>query len=132
MLANIKAAIDQTWGQYDVIGLRLQSGAETQRTKVGDILRRSSVWVDGTKTRRKLAGTAAFVVRGMLSADADSLARVHAVMARNGYMPSVQGDRLVVVGSNRTDADGEQMPEAYSAVLIDAKLLAVIEVAHAA
>jgi hypothetical protein len=126
-IEKIKAAIDSVWGDYDVIGLRLQSGAESKRTRVGDTLRPSNHWIDCIKTRRKMTGTAAFVVPGWFAVDVARLARVLDSMARNGYQVNSVYDRLVIVGSNHTGMDGEQMPEAYSNVLVDAKLLAVIE-----
>lgn len=113
--------------KYEYIGLRLQRDAET-RTKVGSTLRPSSHWIDGRKTRRKLAGTAAFILRNKLVAnmtEAD-IAPVVGFMNCRGYVPLIPGDRIVLVGSECLDTEpGSEMPEDYAASFKDAKLLSV-------
>lgn len=121
LLAKVTSAVDAVWTDYDCIGLRLQSGAE-MRTKIGQVLRPSNHWVDGVKTRRKMRGTACFYIHRI-----GDVARVLDALCHHGYSPRNDSGRLVVIGSNRgTDADSEQMPEAYSVALREAVLLAVI------
>jgi hypothetical protein len=115
---TILEAVTPVWLEYEWIGLRIQSGAEC-RTKIGQTLRPSSEWVDGTKTRRKLSGTAAFCFR-----DIDDIPKVLATMQQWGYVLR-NGDRLVVVGSN-DGCNGDDMPERYASAITNAVLLAVI------
>jgi hypothetical protein len=116
----VKAAIDPIWLDYEYIGIRLQSGAESKRTKAGQKLRPSSVWDDGRKLRDKLPGTAAFLVR-----DLAQIAEVLDAMSRHGYAPRKADDRLVVIGSN-DGCWGSDMPERFATAIKNAVLLAVI------
>ncbi len=119
LLAKATDALDKHWLDHEVLGLRLQSGNEV-RTKIGDVLRPSSHWIDGTKTRNKMAGTAAFIIPRE-----DRLPGVLDSMMRSGYR-GMAGDRIVLVGGDDVDSDGIQMDEPNSGIVKRAKVLAVI------
>lgn len=121
LLNKVRTAVNAVWTDYDGIALRLQSGAE-MRSKVGDALRPSNHWIDGRKTRRKMAGTACFYIHSL-----DNMDKVLDAMCRHGYSPRL-GGRIVVIGSNDgTDSDGESMPEAHARALRNAILLVVVD-----
>ena len=108
--------LDPIWLDHDYIAIRSQDGPE-KRTKEGTALRASSEWIDGRKTRRKMAGTA-----GFLLTDLSSLARVIESMVCNGYWRT--GNRIVLIAG--TGAWGDDMPERYATAIRDATLVAVV------
>lgn len=120
LIRSALCAIEPVWLEYEWIGLRLQTSVEAKRTKVGCTLRPSSEWVDGTKSSRKLSGTAAFQIRSL-----DQIQSVVESMARSGYSASLATERLVVIGSN-DGVNGADMPERNAAAFKNAILLAVI------
>lgn len=121
LLAKVTAAVESAWTDYEGIALRLQFGAEI-RTKVGQTLRPSSHWIDGTKTRKKMTGTACFYISRL-----EDIAPVLDAMCACGYAPRNGFGRLVVIGSNDgTDCDGESMPEPHARALRNAVLLAKV------
>lgn len=110
---------------HDCVALRVQTPAESKRTRPGSALRPSHEWIDGNKTRRRMVGTAGFLlpckrVEAMLEAD---VLPILDGMQRWGY--SVDGTayvRLVLIAGH--GAHGEDMAEPHAAAIRDAVMVA--------
>lgn len=109
----------------EALALRLQQRLEADRTKPGDVLRTSHEWIDDTKTRRKLYGTAGFALPRKVVADLkpEDIQPILDAMKRHGYELKAPGERLVLIGGE--DSNVSDMPERHATAIKDAKLIDV-------